>query len=54
MLLPRLCAALAFASFLAFMSVYVLRVNRLDLWIVVGIAILLAIYNLLTEKDLRG
>lgn len=42
----RLLALLAFACFLAYLSVFLIRVRRVDIYIVIGLTLLLVGYDL--------
>ena len=45
----KLLALFAFAVFVAYLAVVVIRVPRLDLHIVIGLTVLLVVYDLWTE-----
>lgn len=49
MIRNRIFALFAFAWLLAFLGVYVVRVSRIDLHIVIGLTVLLVAYDLWTQ-----
>lgn len=49
----KLLALFAFAVFVAYLGVVAVRVPRLDLHIVLGLTVLLAVYDLWTEIGRR-